>query len=325
MGIKSNWKKISDLAARYGTFAAVVIITIGFMIFVPRFGTVSNIKTLLVQVSMLAIVAVGLTTVFAVGELDISTGSLVSLSGIVSAYLMTIGLSSTWAILITLFLGLMFGLTNGLIVGYLRVPALLGTFSTSMIALGMNYWIGNGVSIRVAEEITGKFFITLGSGMIFGAPIPFLIAAVIIFIFFMLMEKTKWGLRMYAVGGNREAATVFGINNRLMKLIAFILCGLTASIAGLILAARLGSGSPIAGDQYTLDAIAAVYVGVSMFREGEPHVPGTILGVLIFGILVNGMRLLGVGYEPQIILRGIFILMAVAIAGNRAQFRVKLF
>jgi ribose transport system permease protein len=210
-------------------------------------------------------------------------------------------------------------------IGYLRVPALLGTFVTSIIALGFNYLVGGGSSIRITKDVSGDFFLSLGSGYLFGIPVPFIIAVFIIAILILLLERTKWGLRMYAVGGNRDAAVVFGINTRKMKMLAFIISGITSSLAGLLLAARLGAGSPIAGDAYTLDAIAATFVGVSMFREGEPHIVGTILGVLIMGILVNGMRLLGIGYELQIILRGLFILAAVATAGKRALFRTKLF
>jgi ribose transport system permease protein len=320
-----DWKRVGDLTGRYGTFTALVLITIAFSAFIPAFATLSNLKTLLIQVSMLTIVTSGLTVVFAAGEIDISTGAVVSLSGVLFAFLMTKGWSVGLAILAALLMGVVFGMANGFFVGYLRIPGLLGTFSTSFIALGLNYWAGNGSSIRVSEELTGPFFISLGSGRLLGFPIPFLIAAFVFAFFLILLERTKWGLRMYAVGGNRDAATVAGINNKRMKFFAYTFCGLTAAIAGLVLASRLGSGSPIGGDSYTLDAIAAVYVGVSMFREGEPHLIGTFLGVLIFGILVNGMRLLGVGYETQSILRGIFILAAVAIAGNRAQLKVKLF
>jgi ribose transport system permease protein len=324
-GMSINWKRIGDLAARYGTFTALVIITIAFSVFIPKFATLSNLRTLLIQVSMLAIVTSGLTAVFAAGELDISTGSVISLAGVLSAFLMTRGVSPGLASVVALLTGVAFGIANGILVGYLRIPALLGTFGTSAIALGLNYWAGNGSSIRISEDLAGSIFMSLGGDRLLGIPIPFLIAAIVFVLFLVLLEKTKWGLRIYAVGGNQDAATIFGINNSKMKFLSFVSCGLTAAIAGLVLAARLGAGSPIGGDSYTLDGIAAVFVGVSMFREGEPHQLGTFLGVLIFGILVNGMRLLGVGYEIQSILRGAFILAAVAIAGNRAQLRVKLF
>jgi ribose/xylose/arabinose/galactoside ABC-type transport system permease subunit len=325
MPITVNWKKFRDFSARYGTLIAGILITIGFMVFVPRFGSISNLTTLLIQISMLAIVSTGLTTVFAVGETDISTGAFVSLSGIFSAYLLNLGISPVLSIIISLSAGMILGVVNGVVVGYLHIPALLTTFATSVIALGLNYLIGNGVSIRISQEVSGRFFISLGQGRLAGVPIPVLIAVVVIILIFIFLDKTKWGLRMYSIGGNPEAAKVFGINIRQRKFFAYVICSLTASIAGLILASRLGAGSPIGGDTYTLDAIAAVFVGVSMFRNGEPHVPGTVIGVLIFGIIINGMRLLGVGYEMQIILRGIFILFAVSIAGNRAQFRIKLF
>ncbi|NPV77315.1 MAG: ABC transporter permease [Anaerolineae bacterium] len=320
-----NLKKSGNFLARYGTFTALILITLAFGLFVPKFASFSNIMTLLVQISMLSIVASGLTAVFVVGELDISTGAVVSLGGILGAYLMNNQIPPAAAIVATLLVGVVFGVVNGFIVGYLRIPALLGTFGTSVIALGLNFWAGNGSSIRISKEVTSEFFMSLGSGTFVGIPIPFVVALMVFIFFLFLLEHTKWGLRMYSVGGNQEAATNFGINNRRMKFTAFVFCGLTAAIAGLLLSSRLGAGSPIAGDAYTLDAIAAVYVGVSMFREGEPHLFGSVLGVLIFGILVNGMRLMGVGYEVQSILRGIFILGAVAIAGNRAQLRVKLF
>lgn len=320
--IKNN---LSTWLAKYGTFTAVILITVSFILFIPNFASISNFKSLMYQISMLAIVATGLTVVFSVGETDLSTGANVSLAGVLVAYLMVKGVSPVLAIGLTLLMGILIGLLNGVMIGYLRVPALLGTFVTSIIALGINYLLGNGSSIRITEEISGKFFLSLGGGYLLGIPIPFIIAIIVITVLLLLLEKTKWGLRMYAVGGNPEAAVTFGINSRALKLSALVISGVASSVAGLILAARLGAGSPIGGDAYTLDAIAAGYVGVSMFREGQPNILGTIIGVLIMGILVNGMRLLGLRYELQIILRGLFILAAVATAGKRALFKTKLF
>lgn len=322
---KINWSGFSNWLGRYGTFTALVVITVSFLILIPNFRSFSNLQTLMFQVSMLVIVSAGLTIVFSVGETDISTGAIVSLSGIFAAILMVKNFSPVIAIVLTLIGGVVFGAMNGIMIGYLRVPALLGTFVTSIIALGINYLLGSGSSIRITKEMSGDFYLSMGGGYLLGIPIPFIFAFIITVILLLLLEKTKWGLRMYAVGGNRDAAVTFGINIQKIKLAAFMISGLCSSIAGLLLSARLGSGSPIGGDAYTLDAIAATFVGVSMFREGEPHIAGTILGVLIMGILVNGMRLLGINYEMQIILRGLFILAAVATAGKRALFRTKLF
>lgn len=322
---KNNLSGFSNWLGRYGTFTALVVITLSFLIFIPNFRSFSNFKTLMFQVSMLVIVSAGLTIVFSVGETDISTGAIVSLSGVIAAFLMVKNFPPIIAIILTLIGGVVLGAMNGIMVGYLRVPALLGTFVTSIIALGINYLLGLGSSIRITKELSGDFYLSLGGGYLLGIPVPFIFAFIITVILLILLEKTKWGLRMYAVGGNRDAAVTFGINIQKIKLAAFIISGLCSSIAGLLLSARLGAGSPIGGDAYTLDAIAATFVGVSMFREGEPHIGGTILGVLIMGILVNGMRLLGISYEMQIILRGLFILAAVATAGKRALFRTKLF
>ncbi len=136
--------------ARYGTFTALILITLAFGLFVPKFASFSNIMTLLIQISMLSIVASGLTAVFVAGELDISTGAVVSLGGILGAYLMNNQISPAAAIVATLMVGVVFGVVNGFIVGYLRIPALLGTFGTSVIALGLNFWAGNGSSIRIS-------------------------------------------------------------------------------------------------------------------------------------------------------------------------------
>ena len=318
-------RRVVSVITRYGTFGVLVLILVTFALSIARFASVSNLLTLGLQVSTLAIVAIGVTSVFVVGELDISTGAIVSLAGVVSAVLLSKGQSATLAILIGLGVGIAFGVANGVLVGYLRVPALLATFGTSVIALGINFWLGGGSSIMLFDEISGPVFMFLGQGEISGFPFPFIVATAIFFLFFLLLEKTKWGLRMYAVGGNKEAGALLGINQRYLRFVAFLLCGTTAAISGILLTSRLGTGSPIGGSNYTLDAIAAVFIGVTMFREGEPHLLGSVLGVVIFGVLLNGMGLLGVGYEAQSIMRGVFILAAVAIAGGRAQLEIKLF
>jgi ribose/xylose/arabinose/galactoside ABC-type transport system permease subunit len=323
-----NIRNISDVtnyATRYGTLVALLLIILLFSVFVPRFATVSNFLTLLVQISTLSIVVVGVTTVFVAGELDISTGALVSLAGVLSAVLLSFGWNPIAAIFVALLVGITFGCVNGLFVGYFRVPALLTTFGTAAIALGINFWLGGGSSIMLFDEIAGPLFVFLGQGRLIGIPMPFIIALIVFIAFSILLERTKYGLRMYAVGGNREAAKIFGINSQRLKFFAFVLCGFTAALSGIVLTSRLGTGSPIGGANYTLDAIAAVFIGVSMFREGEPHLLGSVLGVLIFGVLVNGMSLVGIGYEIQSILRGVFVLIAVAIAGGRVKLEIKLF
>lgn len=310
--------RAAGVLARWGTFSGLVLLVAVMSLVSPRFLTTSNLLTLLTQVSMLCVVALGETLVLVSGNIDVSTGSVVGLSAVMSALLLTRSFPSELAVATALAVGALLGALNGLTVGYLRVDALIATFATSAVALGLNFWLTKGSAVLLFGEAAKPGFMAIGQGTIWGIPMPFVIMLGAFIVSLIAMEKTAWGLRLRAVGGNPTAASLFGIGNAKAKLQAFVACGTLAALSGVIVAARLGSGSPIAGSSYTLDGIAAAYIGSTMFRQGEPHILGTLLGVLIFGVLTNGFSLLGVGFEVQSIARGLIVVSSVALAATRS-------
>ena len=319
VGLTERQNRATYILARYGTFVGFIILVIVMSILSPHFLNLGNLSTLLTQVSMLFIVAVGVTIVLISGNIDVSTGAIVGMSGIITAFLLTRGYSTFTAISVSLFMGLIFGAINGFVVGYLKVNSLIATFATSVIALGVNFWVGGGTTIMLLGDAAREEFLAIGwQGHTLGIPVPAIIMLIVLALGLMLTEKTPWGLRLYAVGGNPKAAKLFGIKLERMSLQAFMLSGLLAALSGIVVAARLGSGSPIAGQNYTLNAIAAGFIGATMFRHGEPHLLGTFFGVLIFGVITNGLSLLGIGYEIQSIARGLIVILAVTLAAGRS-------
>lgn len=318
-GLTERQNRATYILARYGTFVGFIILVIVMCILSPYFLTLSNISALLTQVSMLFIVAVGATIVIISGNIDISIGAIVGMSGVITALLLTKGYSTFTVISVSLLIGLIFGFFNGLMVGYLKVNSIIATFAISIIALGVNFWLGGGTAIMLSGDAARKEFLAIGwQGYSQGIPIPVIIMFIVLALGLILTEKTPWGLRLYAMGGNPKAARIFGIKLERMYLQAFMLSGLLAALSGIVVAARLGSGSPIAGQDYTLNAIAAVYIGATMFRHGEPNLLGTLFGVLIFGVVTNGLSLLAIGYEIQSIARGLIVILAVSLAAGRS-------
>ena len=315
---ENYYRRITQILARYGTFGGFLILALVISILSPNFLTIRNIYTLLTQVSMLFIVAAGVTVVLASGQIDVSTGSIVGMSGVITALLLVRGFPTLGAIMIALGIGLAFGALNGFVVGYLKVDSLIATFATSVIALGVNFWAGGGSSIILSGGAARNEFMAIGQSNFLSIPIPVIIMFFILILGLFLTEKTSWGLHLYATGGNLKAARLFGIKTKLIYFQAFLVSGLMAALSGLVVTARLGSGSPIAGENYTLNAIAAGYIGATTFRNGEPHLLGTLIGVLIFGVITNGLSLLGVGYELQSIARGLIVVFAVTLAAGRS-------
>lgn len=308
---KANKQTIlASYAKKYGTVAAFVIICVFFSLRTTVFLTPSNILTILRQISMLAILGAGLTVVMITGRIDLSTGYGTSLLGVFCAALMVdFGTPMPLAVVLTLLGGALIGLFNGYCISYLGIPDFIGTLATGFLLSGINqaYTKGHPISGLPAS------FKIFGNTNFLGIPTMIFIMAFWLVIIAVVLSKTRFGRHTYAIGGNREAAMMSGVNVKFNSMMGYVFCGIGMGITALVLTSRMGSAHVTAGDTYLMDAIATVYLGGTAFKEGEPNLPGTILGALILGVLTNGMTLMNVEYYYQDIAQGIVILLAVII------------
>lgn len=307
----NNSDKTKNYIMKYGTIAGLVILMIFFSISTDRFLQQRNLLNIMRQISMLTIVASGLTIAMATGEFDLSVGEVAGLGGIVTTFLLVNGYNVVIAILAGLFSGLTIGFLNGIIVSVIGVPSLIVTLATSSIALGFNFMITKGKAIYGGLP---NIYTFLGQGVILGIPTPILIMLIIWFLFYILLNKSKTGRYLYAIGGNFMAAKLSGINIKKNRILSLTISGGSAAFAGLLLAARLGSGQPTAGSSFLMDGLGSVFIGMTVFSPGKANLRGTIIGALIFGVLSNGLNMLGTPYYIQNITKGIVMVAAVSMA-----------
>jgi len=306
---------MSKLLRRYGTLIGCAIILLVFWIALPgTFMTARNWLNITEQVSMLTVVAAGMTIVMVMGDFDLSVGSMASLSGIVAAVLFTFGYPMWEALGAALLAGLVGGLINGTLVSFVGIMPFVATLATLTIYSGAAFVVSGGrtISGRAISDAFGDFArdgISLG-----GLTIPNLtiVAIVTVAIVWVLLEQTTFGRRLYAIGGNLEAAHLSGVPVRRLKLVAFALTGFCAALAGLLYASRVASANPTEGSGLMLNAIAAVFLGMTMAEHGEPRVLATVVGVLILGVLDNGLTQMSVDSYVRQILVGIIIVIAVS-------------
>jgi ribose transport system permease protein len=306
---------MSKLLRRYGTLIGCAIILLVFWIALPgTFMTARNWLNITEQVSMLTVVAAGMTIVMVMGDFDLSVGSMASLSGIVAAVLFTFGYPMWEALGAALLAGLVGGLINGALVSFVGIMPFVATLATLTIYSGAAFVVSGGrtISGRAIPDAFGDFArdgISLG-----GLTIPNLtiVAIVTVAIVWVLLEQTTFGRRLYAIGGNLEAAHLSGVPVRRLKLVAFALTGFCAALAGLLYASRVASANPTEGSGLMLNAIAAVFLGMTMAEHGEPRVLATVVGVLILGVLDNGLTQMSVDSYVRQILVGIIIVIAVS-------------
>lgn len=300
---------MSNVVRKYGTLIGFIVLCIIFSFLSPVFLTINNLTMVLLQISMLTIIALGTTVVMAAGGFDMSFGSVCGLIGVVLAGMLVEGVPISLAILLSMVIGAAFGCLNGILV-VLGIPDFIATLSTMSIARGLNYYYTRGEPIFMGIPQEFKIIGQGGIGLI-GYPVLIMLAVLVIL--YVFMNHTVTGRQIYAVGGNKIAARFSGINVRWIRILSFIIGGLAAAITAVIVTSRLGSGQPTAGEGFLMDGLAAVFLGTTMFKEGEPHILGTFMGSLIMGVLVNGLNLLGVQYFFQDILKGLIILAAVGL------------
>ena len=274
------------------------------------FLTVKNIFNVLRQISTNLFLACGMTMVIILGGIDLSVGSIIALSGCLAAgavvrYNLPLGV----ALLIGVLVGLTIGLFNGVVISRTTIPPFIVTLATMNIAKGLAYVYTGGSPVRVVT----KEWQFLGAGYIGSVPTPVIILIVVLIVTAIIMNKTRMGRYIYAVGGNAQAAGFSGIKVSRVKFFVYAYSGLMAGLAGIVLASRMYSGQPTAGEGAEMDAIAAVVVGGTSMAGGYGKIGGTIIGGLIIGILNNGLNLLNVNSFWQYVIKGAVILLAVFI------------
>jgi ribose transport system permease protein len=274
------------------------------------FFTQKNVFNVLRQISTNLYLACGMTMVIILGGIDLSVGSIIALSGVVSAGCVSrYNLPLPVALLAGLAVGVVVGVFNGVFISKTTMPAFIVTLATMNIAKGLAYVYTGGSPVRVVT----KEWQFVGAGYIGSVPTPVVILVVVLIVTGIIMNKTKMGRHIYAVGGNAQAAEFSGIKVARVKFFVHAFSGVMAGLAGIVLASRMYSGQPTAGDGAEMDAIAAVVVGGTSMSGGSGKIGGTIIGGLIIGVLNNGLNLLNVNSFWQYVVKGIVILLAVFI------------
>ena len=305
-------------AKETGILAALVLLVLVFSVSTRVFLSFDNFMNITRQVSILGILAVGMTMVIVSGEIDLSVGSVYGMSAVAMASLMTRGLPIWLSVVIALAVGATAGAVNGIIVTWLRVPAMIATLGMLNMARGVAMLINGALALplipRLVKDPALDTFIFIGRGRFFDAIPTMSIAFLLVLVAgFVIYQKNIIGYRMRAVGGNAEAARVSGINVRLVKIVAFIILGFLAALGSVINSAFLGNVLSTTGQGLELDVIAATIIGGASLSGGEGTIVGTLIGVLLLGVLRNGLVLLGVSPFVQMVLIGAVLIGAVAL------------
>lgn len=289
-----------------GFFAILVI---GLTALKPVFLTPDNLINVIRQVSITAIIGIGMTFVLISGEIDLSVGSIAALAGIVVTMGLKDGLPMVIAIVLAMGVGALCGFANGGIHVYARIPSFIVTMGMLNIARGVVLVITNSYPVTGLPDS----FKVIGRGYVGFLPVPVIIMFVCYILGYLVLKYVKFGRSIFAIGGNIEAARLSGISVNRNKILIYVLCGVTAAIGGIVLASRMFSGQPSAGDGLELNAIAACVIGGTSTTGGKGRIWGTFLGALIMGIITNGMNLLNISTNWQLIVQGAIIIIAVGL------------
>jgi len=290
----------------YVAFSILIII---LAVISDAFLTSTNIINVLRQISVIGIMAVGMTFVIATGGIDLSVGAVMALSGVISTSLMrgdsTVPVFA--AVLCGILVGVACGGFSGFFISKLEVPEFIATLATMTITRGVCYVYTDG------RPITGfsADYKIIGTGLLGPIPIPVIIYFVTILLGVFLLNFSKFGRHVLAVGGNEKASIVSGISAAGVKFCCYIISGVTSAAAGIVLAARTQTGQPVAGEGFELDAITAVVIGGASLSGGSGSVLGSVMGMLIIGVMTNGLDLLNVSSYYQKVIKGVIILVAV--------------
>lgn len=277
----------------------------------PRFLTISNILNVLRQTSINSIIAAGMTFVILSGGIDLSVGSILAVSGAVAASMIAGGTNIVAAVLAALAIGAVIGAFNGIVISKGKIQPFIATLATMTLLRGYTLVFTDGKPISTGSFESAGAFSSIGAGYFLGVPIPIYIMAAVFALAYYILRHTRMGRYVYSLGCNEEATVYSGINADRIKIFVYTVSGFLSALAGIIITARLSSAQPQAGSGYELDAIAAVVLGGTSLSGGVGSIFGTIIGVLIIGVLNNALNLMDVSSYYQLLLKGLVILAAV--------------
>jgi ribose transport system permease protein len=279
----------------------------------PNFFTVDNILNILRQTSVNAIIAVGMTLVILTAGIDLSVGSVLALCGAFAASMIALEVPVLVAVPTALVAGAALGAISGIIIAKGKVQAFIATLVTMTLLRGVTMVYTEGRPISTGFTDTADAFAWFGTGYALGIPVPVWLMVVVFAAAWYLLNHTRFGRYVYALGGNESATRLSGINVDRVKIGVYAICGMLAALAGIIVTSRLSSAQPTAGMGYELDAIAAVVLGGTSLMGGKGRIMGTLIGALIIGFLNNALNLLDVSSYYQMIAKAVVILLAVLV------------
>ena len=311
---KSKLKEYSYTFILLGVLLVVIFI---MAIMSPYFFSWKNCRNILNQSAIYLVLSIGMTFVICAGQIDLSVGAIIGFSGVCVGLLLNQGVSPIWAILIQLLIGVIVGIVNGIFVAYGKINSFIVTLGMMTILRGITLILTNSSSVFGF----GNIITFIGSGKIGPVNMPIILSLVIATVGGVLLHRTTFGNYCLFIGTNEIALNSSGVNVKKYKIIIFALCGLCASVAGLIITARLNSAEPLAGQGYEMDAIAASILGGTSMQGGKGNIIGTIIACLILNIMKNGLTLLAISSHYQEILTGLILLISVLISESEQRRR----
>ena len=301
-----HWREI---LAQYGIVVVLVLIITFFAMADSKFLTQANVLNILRQVATVGIMSVGMTMVFITGGIDLSVGSVAGVAAVVAAQMLLSGINVWIVFLCILLLSAACGLFNAFFINQISIPPLIVTLASMIGLRGIAYIITGGMPVfGFGSQIS-----FLGKGYLLGIPVPVVIMLITFAAGAIFLERTRIGRYIYGVGGNEEATRLAGISVKKIRYVVYTICSVLSGLAGVVLLARINSGQPKIGDGYEMDAITAVVLGGVSISGGAGKILFVIVGVLIMGILTNGMILLNVQEYTQWVVKGITLLLAVSL------------
>ncbi|WOP19251.1 ABC transporter permease [Raineyella sp. LH-20] len=305
-----NAATIKDILIRYAMVWIMLLIMAFFSYRSARFATADNLLTILVAAAPFALIALGQTLVILTGGIDLSVGSVIAVSAMAAAYVAkNVTGNPGAALLVALAVGLLCGAISGLLVSVVHVPPFIATLGVMTAASGAAYVVGKGAPINGLPPSFGA----IANTKVIGLTVPVLTMIVGIIVIAVLMKRTAYGMQVYAVGGNEQAARIAGVRTKGILFSVYAISGTLAGLSGLMLASRVISGPPNLGTGYELDAIAAVVIGGASLSGGRGSIWGTVIGLFLIQTLNNGLDILIVPAYWQKVVKGLLIVTAVAI------------
>lgn len=302
--------KFVGIYNKYGTILILLFLVAIVSIISPNFLDLNNIMNILQQVSVNGLIALGMTFVILTAGIDLSVGSILALSGMALGMMILSGVNEVLAIIIVLVLGAVLGFVNGTFISKVKLEPFIVTLATMTMFRGITLVISDGIpAMGVTTDAPILDF--LSQGKIFGIPFPTILFLIVFLILMLILQNTVFGRGVYAIGGNEEVARLSSVPTNKIKTSVYVISGIMSALAGAILTSRLSSSQPTAGTGFELDAIAAVVIGGTSLAGGRGRIFGTLIGVLIIGVINNGLNVMGVSAFYQQFIKGLIILIAV--------------